>query len=62
MGASPDAFKIVGDPLGREEFGFIFTPHSDLVAPVNAALQSMKNDGTIDRLNKKWLFDYQAGQ
>jgi polar amino acid transport system substrate-binding protein len=62
MGASPNSFKIVGDPLGREEFGFIFAPGSDLVAPVNAALQSMKDDGTIDALNRKWLFEYQAGQ
>ena len=37
IGASPGAFKIVGEPLGTEEFGFIFTPGSDLVAPVNAA-------------------------
>ena len=37
IGASPGAFKMVGEPLGTEEFGFIFTPGSDLVAPVNAA-------------------------
>lgn len=58
MGASPDSFKLIGDALGREEFGFIFTPGSDLVAPVNAALASMQADGTIEALNKKWLFDY----
>lgn len=58
MGASPDAFKVVGGPLGSEEFGFIFTPGSDLVAPVNAALAAMKADGTIDALNQKWFFDY----
>jgi polar amino acid transport system substrate-binding protein len=62
MGASPDSFKLVGGPLGTEEFGFIFTPGSDLVAPVNAAIQSMKDDGTIDALNQKWFFEYQAGQ
>lgn len=58
MGAERNAFKLVGEALGTEEFGFIFTPGSDLVAPVNAALQSMKDDGTIDALNQKWLFDY----
>lgn len=63
MGASPDSFKLIGDPLGAEEFAFIFTPGSDLVAPVNAALAAMRADGTIDALNKKWLFDYyQAAQ
>lgn len=58
MGASPDSFKLVGGPLGTEEFGFIFTPGSDLVEPVNAALRAMQADGTIDALNQKWFFDY----
>jgi polar amino acid transport system substrate-binding protein len=62
IGASPGSFKIVGAPLGREEFGFIFTPGSDLVAPVNAALAAMQADGTIDALNKKWLYEYQSKQ
>ena len=62
MGASPNSFKIVGDPVKSEEFGFIFKPGSDLVAPVNAALQSMKDDGTIDALNQKWFFDYNNAQ
>jgi len=58
IGANPGAFKIVGDPLGTEEFGFIFTPGSDLVGPVNAALADMKQDGTLDALNTKWLYEY----
>jgi len=62
MGAAPDAFKIVGEPLGREEFGFIFTPDSDLVEPVNAAIRSMKEDGTIEKLNQKWFYEYRAAQ
>lgn len=62
MGASPNAFKIVGEPLGREEFGFIFKPGSDLVEPVNAALRSMTEDGTLDRLNQKWFYEYRAAQ
>jgi polar amino acid transport system substrate-binding protein len=62
MGASPNAFKIVGQPLGREEFGFILKKGSDLVAPINAAIRSMKDDGTLDRLNQKWFYEYQAAQ
>jgi polar amino acid transport system substrate-binding protein len=62
IGANPGAFKVVGGPLGTEEFGFILTPGSDLVAPVNAALASMKEDGTIDKLNTKWLYEYNANQ
>ncbi len=62
IGASPGSFKVVGEPLGHEEFGFIFTPASDLVAPVDAALAEMQADGTIDKLNQKWFFDYQSKQ
>jgi polar amino acid transport system substrate-binding protein len=62
IGASPGAFKVVGEPLGMEEFGFIFTPGSDLVEPVNAALASMRADGTLDALNQKWFYEYQAAQ
>ncbi len=61
-GASPGAFKVIGEPLGREEFGFIFKPGSDLVAPVNAALQAMRDDGTLDRLTQKWFYEYRAAQ
>jgi len=62
IGASPGSFKVVGEPLGTEAFGFIFTPGSDLVAPFNAALQAMQADGTIDELNRKWFYEYQAKQ
>lgn len=60
MGASPDSFKVVGGPLGSEDFGFIFTPGSDLVAPVNAAIASMREDGTLEALNRKWFYEYNA--
>jgi polar amino acid transport system substrate-binding protein len=58
MGASPNAFKITGDPIGNDQFGLILKKGSDLVAPFNAALASMKADGTLDALNKKWFFEY----
>lgn len=62
IGANPGAFKVVGEALGTEQFGFIFTPGSDLVEPVNAALAAMAADGTLDALNQKWFFEYNAAQ
>jgi len=59
--ASNGGLKIIGGPLGTEDFGFIFPKGSDLAAPVNAAIASMKADGTIDALNKKWFLDYKMG-
>jgi polar amino acid transport system substrate-binding protein len=58
IGANPNKLKVVGGPLGTEEFGFIFKPGSDLVKPFNAAIAAMKADGTLDRLNTKWFFEY----
>ena len=62
IGANPGAFKVVGGPLGSEDFGFILTKGSDLIAPINAALASIKADGTMDGLQKKWFYDYNAAQ
>jgi polar amino acid transport system substrate-binding protein len=60
--ANPEAFKLVGDPMGTEDFGFIFPKGSDLVAPVNAAIAEMRADGTLDALDTKWFLDYKLGQ
>jgi ABC-type amino acid transport substrate-binding protein len=58
IGANPDKLKLIGDPLGSQDFGFIFTPKSALVAPFNAALETMKKDGFVDYLNTRWFFMY----
>ncbi len=62
VAASDGGLKIIGEKLGTEDFGFIFPKDSDLVAPVNAAIAAMKEDGTIDALNKTWLLDFKMGQ
>lgn len=62
VAANPDTFKLIGDPMGTEEFGFIFPKGSDLVEPFNAAIDSLRADGTLAALNKKWFFDYKAGE
>ncbi|RUU25864.1 transporter substrate-binding domain-containing protein [Mesorhizobium sp. M6A.T.Ce.TU.016.01.1.1] len=60
--ASNGGLKLIGGPLGTEDFGFIFPKGSDLVKPVNAAIAALKADGTLDALNKKWFLDYKMGQ
>ncbi len=60
--ASGGGLKLIGGPLGSEDFGFIFPKGSDLVAPINAGIAALKADGTIDALNKKWFLDYKMGQ
>jgi polar amino acid transport system substrate-binding protein len=60
--SSGGKLKVIGGPLGSEDFGFIFPKGSDLVAPINAAIASMKADGTLDALNTKWFLEYKLGQ
>jgi polar amino acid transport system substrate-binding protein len=62
VSASNGGLKIVGEPLGTEDFGFIFPKGSELVAPMNAAIASMREDGTLDALNTKWFLDYKMGE
>ena len=59
--ANPDVFKLIGEAMGSEDFGFIFPIGSDLVAPVNAAIAEMKADGTLEALNVKWFLEYELG-
>lgn len=61
VASSEGKLKIVGAPLGTEDFGFIFPKGSDLVAPINAAIADMAQDGTLDALNKTWFLDYKLG-
>ena len=61
VSASDGALKLVGDPLGTEDFGFIFPKGSDLVEPFNAAIAAARADGTIEALNIKWFRDTDLG-
>lgn len=62
VNSSDGKLKIIGEPLGAEDFGFIFAKGSDLVSPINAAIAYLKADGTLDALNKKWFVEYKMGQ
>jgi polar amino acid transport system substrate-binding protein len=41
-----------GDP---EEFGLLFEKGNPLVSCVNQALSTLRDDGTLDQLEQKWL-------
>ncbi|MFB2593370.1 transporter substrate-binding domain-containing protein [Paracoccus sp. p4-l81] len=62
VAASEGKLKIIGEKLGAEDFGFIFAKGSDLVGPVNAAIDSLKADGTLDALTTKWFLETKLGQ
>ena len=56
IGANPDQLKIVGNSLVAEDFGFIFTPESDLVEPFNQAIDTMNRDGYFYHLSTRWFY------
>jgi polar amino acid transport system substrate-binding protein len=58
IGANEGLLDVVGEPLTSEELGFIFPKGSDLVEPINAALASMREDGTLDALYEKWFVEF----
>ena len=51
---NPGLLKTLGALTTGEQLAFAFPLNSTLVAPVNAALQSMMSDGTLTALNIKW--------
>lgn len=60
--ANPDTFKMVGEAMGTEDFGFIFPKGSELVEPINMGIESMRADGTLDALNTRWFLEYKHGE
>ena len=55
VGENADTLTTLGEPFAGEELGFIFGKGSELTAAVNAALESMMADGTLDTLYAKWF-------
>lgn len=59
MTTTEGAVKTVGEAISNDEMGFIFPKGSELVASMNAAIASLKQDGFLDFLQTKWFFNYQ---
>ncbi len=55
MSQNPGQLRFVGAPFTSEPLAFIYAQGSDLIAPVNQALWSMRRDGTLWTLYQKWF-------
>lgn len=55
MKANPGQLKIVGERLTAELLACIMPPGSEIQVAVNAAIDAMWADGTMDALYKKWF-------
>jgi polar amino acid transport system substrate-binding protein len=55
LGTNKDKIKLLDGKLISQDLGFIFPKGSALVPAVNAALDAMRADGTLDALRVKWF-------
>lgn len=55
QGENADKLELTGASISSDELGFVFQKGSDLVDPINKALEAMKADGTLDTLNQKYF-------
>jgi polar amino acid transport system substrate-binding protein len=55
MGENADDVKLAGDSISSDWLGFIYPLGSDLVGPVDKALDAMIADGFMAALNKVYF-------
>lgn len=56
--SNAEGVELLEEALERNELAFIFPPGSDLIEPVNAALEAMAKDGTLNDLFEEWFIDF----
>jgi len=55
QGENADKLELIGPAITSDELGFYFSEGSALVEPVNAALESMIEDGFLNEMNLKYM-------
>ena len=55
MGENADLVTLVGPSMSSDQLAFIFPKGSDLVDPVNQAINAMKADGFLEDLNTQYF-------
>ncbi len=56
VGKNADKIKVVGNLLTTEDYGIaVCKTKTDLLEKINKALAEVKADGTIEKLNDKWI-------
>jgi len=55
IGENAESITTIDDPLQSDPLGFIFPLESELVDPVNEAIQAMRDDGTMEELGREWF-------
>jgi len=63
MAQQPGKLKTVGEKLTQEQLGIVVREgNAELRDAFNAALRALKEDGTLDRLYRKWFEEWKPTQ
>ncbi len=54
-GDSADTLEMIGPAISSDALGFLFPKGSELLEPVNQAIDAMRADGALDSLNQKYF-------
>ncbi len=57
----PADFQVMGEPLFEDQLALVFPKESELLDPFNQALESMRADGTLERLDQQWFESFDVG-
>ena len=55
IGENADVIKTIDDGLQSDPLGFIYPQGSDLIEPVNVAIQEMKDSGFFEEIGRKFF-------
>lgn len=55
IGENAEEIETIDDPLQSDPLGFIYPLGSDLVGPVNGALQVLRDNGTLEELGREYF-------
>jgi basic membrane protein A len=55
LGENADQLKLVGPSMSSDQLGFIFPKGSDLVEPVDLAIETLAKNGFLDEVNLKYF-------
>lgn len=62
IGANGAQLKIVGEPMGQDEFGLIFTKGSKWVSDFDKVIAELDEEGFLADLENKWFYEYNSAQ
>ncbi len=55
LGENADSLKLVGPSMSSDHLGFIYPKGSDIVDPVDQAINAMKADGFLEEINLQYF-------